>query len=90
MNNAKVTGLRGVELGVKDLSQSIAFYQCIWGLDPVVSEGDTVYLRANGNEHHVVTLRERPKHGLLGIHFATQDRVAVDGLHDPLFDLGDG
>src|SRR6266705_2071274 len=81
MNNAKVTGLRGVELGVKDLSQSIAFYQCIWGLDPVVSEGDTVYLRANGSEHHVVTLRERPKHGLLGIHFATQDRVAVDALH---------
>ena len=59
MNNAKVTGLRGVELGVKDLSQSIAFYQCIWGLDPVVAEGDTVYLRANGSEHHVVTLRER-------------------------------
>src|SRR6266705_2515639 len=81
MNNAKVTGLRGVELGVKDLSQSIAFYQCIWGLDPVVSEGDTVYLRANGSEHHIVTLRERPKHGLLGIHFATQDRVAVDTLH---------
>src|SRR5215467_16213299 len=81
MNNAKVTGLRGVELAVKDLNQSIAFYQCIWGLDPVVSEGDTVHLRANGGEHHVVTLRERSKHGLLGIHFAAQDRVAVDGLH---------
>ena len=81
MNNAKVTGLRGVELAVKDLNQSIAFYQCVWGLDPVVSEGDTVHLRANGGEHHVVTLRERPRHGLLGIHFATQDRIAVDGLH---------
>ena len=81
MNNAKVTGLRGVELAVKDLNQSIAFYQCVWGLDPVVTEGDTVHLRANGGEHHVVTLRERPKHGLLGIHFATQDRIAVDALH---------
>jgi len=80
MNNAKVTGLRGVELGVKDLNQSIAFYQCIWGLEPVVTEGDTVHLRANGGEHHVVTLRERPKGGLLGIHFAAQDRVAVDAL----------
>src|SRR5262249_41307308 len=88
MNNAKVTGLRGVELGVKDLNQSIAFYQCVWGLDPVVTEGDTVHLRANGGEHHVVTLRERPKHGLLGIHFPNQDRVAVDGLHAKAKTLG--
>jgi catechol 2,3-dioxygenase-like lactoylglutathione lyase family enzyme len=80
MDNAKVTGLRGVELGVKDLNQSVAFYRCVWGLDPVVSEGDTIHLRANGSEHHVVTLRERPKAGLLGIHFAAQDRVAVDAL----------
>ncbi len=80
MNNAKVTGLRGVELGVKDLHQSAAFYGFIWGLDPVVSEGDTIHLRANGSEHHVVTLRERPKAGLLGVHFAAQDRTAVDAL----------
>jgi catechol 2,3-dioxygenase-like lactoylglutathione lyase family enzyme len=80
MNNAKVTGLRGVELGVKDLHQSAAFYSFIWGLDPVVSEGDTIHLRANGSEHHVVTLRERPKAGLLGVHFAAQDRTAVDAL----------
>ena len=81
MNNAKVTGLRGVELGVKDLHQSAVFYSCIWGLEPVVSEGDTIHLRANGGEHHVVTLRERPKSGLLGVHFAAQDRVAVNALH---------
>jgi len=92
MNNAKVTGLRGVELGVKDLHQSAAFYSCVWGLDPVVSEGDTIHLRANGTEHHIVTLRERPKSGLLGIHFATQDRVAVDARdlnYAEYFDEGD-
>jgi len=81
MNNAKVTGLRGVELGVKDLSQSIAFYQCILGLDPVVAEGDTVHLRANGSEHHVVTLRERPKHGLLGIHSPPRTASPWNTLH---------
>lgn len=81
MNNAKVTGLRGVELGVTDLNQSTAFYSHVWGLDPVVSESDTVHLRANGGEHHVVTLRERPKAGLLGVHFAAQDRTAVNALH---------
>ena len=48
MTNAKVTGLRGIELGVTDLTQSAAFYSHVWGLDPVVSENDTIHLRANG------------------------------------------
>ena len=53
-----------------NLNQSAAFYSRVWGLEPVVSEGDTIHLRANGTEHHVVTLRERPKAGMLGVHFA--------------------
>jgi catechol 2,3-dioxygenase-like lactoylglutathione lyase family enzyme len=82
MVNARVVGLRGVEIGVTHLDRATAFYSCVWGLDPVLSEGDTVHLRANGSEHHVVTLRERPKASLLGVHFAAHDRVAVDALHD--------
>src|ERR1043166_6663573 len=81
MTNAKVTGIRSVELGVANLDLSAAFYSHIWGLDPVVSDGDTIHLRANGSEHHIVTLRERPKAGMLGVHFATTDRAAVDALH---------
>jgi catechol 2,3-dioxygenase len=81
MKNAKVTGLRGIELGVTDLTHSAAFYSHVWGLDPVVSEEDTIHLRANGGEHHVVTLRERPKAGMLGVHFSAPDRTAVDALH---------
>jgi len=81
MSNAKVIGLRGVELGVTDLNQSAAFYSRVWGLDPVVSENDTVHLRANANEHHIVTLRERPTAGMLGVHFAASDKAAVNELH---------
>jgi catechol 2,3-dioxygenase len=81
MTQARVTGLRGVELAVRDLTQSAAFYQCVWGLAPVAGEGDRLYLRANGAEHHVVTLRERANPGLLGVHFATTDRAAVTALH---------
>jgi catechol 2,3-dioxygenase len=81
MNTARVTGLRSVELAVPNLTQSTAFYSCVWGLEPVVSEGDTIHLRANGAEHHAVTLRERPKAGLLGVHFAVTDRSAVDALY---------
>jgi catechol-2,3-dioxygenase len=82
MNTAKVTGLRGIELGVTNLDRAAAFYSCVWGLDPVVSDKDTIHLRANGAEHHIVTLRERPKAGMLGVHFSAPDRHAVQALHD--------
>jgi catechol 2,3-dioxygenase-like lactoylglutathione lyase family enzyme len=81
MINAKVSGVRSSELGVTDLKRSAAFYNHIWGLEPVSTEGDTIHLRANGSEHHIVTLRERPRAGLLGVHFAASDRGAVDALH---------
>ena len=81
MNNARVTGLRSIELGVPNLTQSAAFYSRVWGLEPVVSDGETIHLRANGAEHHAVTLRERPSAGMLGVHFATVNREAVDALH---------
>jgi catechol-2,3-dioxygenase len=82
MMNAKVTGVRSVELGVTDLTRATGFYSHVWGLEPIASEGDTVHLRANGAEHHIVTLRERPKAGMLGVHLATSDRAAVDALHE--------
>ena len=78
---AKVTRLRSVELGVRDLHQSAAFYGQVWGLVPVAEAGDTLHLRGNGAEHHVLTLRERPAPGLLGVHFAAADRNAVVALH---------
>jgi catechol 2,3-dioxygenase-like lactoylglutathione lyase family enzyme len=81
MSNARVTGLRGIELGVTDLHQSAGFYSHVWGLEPVVSENDTIHLRANGGEHHIVTLRERPTSGMLGVHFAANDKAAVNELH---------
>src|ERR1700693_6178505 len=81
MINAKVTGLRGGGLGVRDLHQSAAVCTQVWGLEPVGGHGDTLHLRGNGAEHHVVTLRERPTPGLLGVHFATADRDAVVALH---------
>ncbi len=82
MNNARVTGLRSIELGVPNLTQSVGFYSQVWGLEPVVSDGETTHLRANGTEHHAVTLRERPTAGMLGVHFAAVNRESVDALHD--------
>ena len=81
MPNARITGLRSIELGVPDLNRSADFYQAVWGLQEVVSEGDAIYLRGTGAEHHVVTLRQRPKPTLLGVHFSASDRNAITELH---------
>jgi catechol 2,3-dioxygenase len=81
MVEARVTALRSVELGVPDLQRSSDFYARVWGLDQVCAEGDAVHLRGTGSEHHIVTLRLRPKASLLGVHFAAADQAAVDALH---------
>ena len=80
MIKATVTGLRSVELAVFDLKKSTEFYRQVWGLEPVATEGDSVHLRATGGEHHVITLRERSRAALLGVHFEVRDRAAVDAL----------
>jgi catechol 2,3-dioxygenase len=78
--NSRVTGVRSIELGVRDLQQSAEFYTKIWALEQVASEGDAMHFRATGGEHHVLTIRERPKPALLGVHFSAPDRAAVDAL----------
>jgi catechol 2,3-dioxygenase-like lactoylglutathione lyase family enzyme len=81
MLNARITGLRSVELGVPDLHHSAEFYQKVWGLEEVASEGDAIHLRGTSAEHHVLTLRERPKAALVAVHFSASDRNAVNALH---------
>ncbi|MGB6537403.1 MAG: VOC family protein [Xanthobacteraceae bacterium] len=81
MMNGKVTGVRSIELGVRDLQQSADFYTKAWALDEVGADGDGIHLRATGGEHHVLTIRERGKPSLLGVNFSAQDRASVDQLH---------
>src|SRR5690242_17635508 len=81
MTSARVTGLRSVELGVPDLEKSADFYRDVWGLEDVLATGDTIHMRGTGAEHHVLTLRQRPKASFLGVHFAAADHTAVDRLH---------
>jgi catechol 2,3-dioxygenase len=81
MANPRINGLRSIELGVHDLQKSAEFYRRVWALEDVSAEGDSLHLRGTGRDHHVVTLRERPRASLLGVHFSAADRATVDGLH---------
>jgi len=80
MAHNRVTGVRSIELGVRDLRQSAEFYSKVWALEEVGSETDSIHFRATGAEHHVLTICERKKPALLGVHFAAADRAAVDAL----------
>ena len=80
MAGPRVTHLRGVELDVLDLEKTAEFYRAVWGLEEVARENGTMYLRAGGTEHHILTIHERPRAALHSIDFAARDRAAVDGL----------
>jgi catechol 2,3-dioxygenase len=80
MNNPRVIGVRGVELGVRDLKRSMEFYRDVWGLSEVWADAGMVHLRGTGVEHHVLTLREQAETKLLAVHMAASDRAAVQGL----------
>lgn len=88
MGEPRVTGLRGVELAVFDLDESVAFYEKNWALAQVSRDGDTAYLRATGPEHHVLTLRQRPRAGVMRVNFEAPDRAAVDSLHAKALGVG--
>src|SRR5215813_11235239 len=81
MNQARTDGLRSIELSVRDLQKSAEFYRRVWALEDVAAEGDSIHLRGTGTEHHVVTLRERPRAALLNVHFSAPDRATVDALY---------
>jgi catechol 2,3-dioxygenase-like lactoylglutathione lyase family enzyme len=81
MSEPRISGLRSIELGVHDLQKSAEFYRRVWALEDVAGEGDTLHLRGTSRDHHVLTLRERPRAGLLGVHFSAADRATVDALN---------
>ena len=88
MSEPKVTGLRSIEYNVTDVARTARFYEKCWGLAPVADEGGVQYLRATGAEHHIVALHKGAAAGPKCVHFAADDKEAVDGLHAKLSGLG--
>src|ERR1700680_394708 len=57
-NGIKVARLAHVGLRVQNLSNQAEFYTDRWGLEPIDAQahGHDVFLRAEGPDHHVLTL----------------------------------
>ena len=70
MTNGRVTGVRSIELGVRNLQQSADFYTKAWALEEVCADGELAIewsgLRrseSDGERETVVRLQTRKRGG---------------------------
>src|SRR5689334_24353391 len=78
---AQVIGLRGVDLGVRDVAAAARFFAEVWRLSPVAEKSGAVYLRGSAAHHHILSLHPRAQSELLCINLAAGSRGDVDKLH---------
>ena len=78
MNSFQVTEIRSVHLGTPDLAKSEAFYTSVWGLKVQDRADGVVYLRASGQDHHVLALSAHATAKVLSVTFRVD---AFDDLH---------
>jgi predicted enzyme related to lactoylglutathione lyase len=78
---SRVTEIRYVGYGVKDLAAEAAFYEDVWGLEPVPSDDGMKWFKTPGHdEHHVVRLRSADENRIDVIAMAADSRSDVDVL----------
>lgn len=74
-------GVRSVEIDTPSVSRTAEFYTRVWGLDLVVGDGDSAYLRGSGPFHHILAIHKAPDApSLRRVTFDAPDRAAVDAL----------
>jgi catechol-2,3-dioxygenase len=69
MRDFPVIAIRSVHLGVPDVVRAEAFYTQTWGLSVADRQGTTVYLRATGEDHHVLALQPHASAEILSVGF---------------------
>lgn len=78
---SRVTEIRYVGYGVKDLDAEQRFYEEEWGLERVPSDDGMAWFKAAGHdEHHVVRLRAADDNRIDVVALATDSRADVDAL----------
>jgi catechol 2,3-dioxygenase-like lactoylglutathione lyase family enzyme len=86
---SRVTEIRYVGYGVKDLEAERRFYENEWGLEPVPSDDSMAWFKARGHEeHHVVRLRAADENRIDVVALAADSRADVDALCQKLKDTG--
>lgn len=81
MAQTSAYGIRSVDLAVRDLDATKAFYEAQWGLKEVGRENGSIYMRATGKDHHVLVIHQAPKAKLMSLNLGAKSRADVDALH---------
>ncbi|SEM48583.1 catechol 2,3-dioxygenase [Bosea lupini] len=76
MSRFPVAALRSVEIGTPDIAVSERFYTEVWMLEIAARQGETVYLRATGADHHILSLQPSAAAEILSVTFRVD--VATD------------
>ena len=80
MAKVSAVGIRSVDLAVRDLETTKAFYEAQWGLKEVSRQNGSVYMRATGRDHHVLAIHQAPRAKLMSINLGAPDRATIDAL----------
>jgi catechol-2,3-dioxygenase len=80
----KVARLAHVGLSARDLGKQAEFYTDRWGLDAIEEHGSDVFLRAEGPDHHVLTLHGSGDTGLNHVAFEVERPDDIDRIVDIL------
>ena len=80
---SRVTEIRYVGYATPDYDAERAFYEDVWGLEPVPSRDGMAYFKAKGApEHHVVRLRKAEAKSIDVIALAADTSADVDALRE--------
>lgn len=85
----KVVRLAHVGLNTQDLSKQAEFYNDRWGLERVDEFGGEMFFRADGPDHHVLTLHDVGRAG--GLHHLALEVASTDDIeraHEQLLARG--
>jgi catechol-2,3-dioxygenase len=83
-----VARLSHVGLRARDLDRQTAFYTDRWGLEPIDAHGQDMFLRAEGPDHHVLTLHAGAGPGLDHFAFEVAHPDDLDRAADAVTNLG--
>ena len=77
----RVGALRGIMMRGPGITETLPFYEDMWGLDLSHKGNDEVLLRGTGTEPFLYGLKDAPVYGIEYVHFSMPDRASMDALH---------
>ena len=78
MTQPMLSALRSVEIGLADVPAAEKFFTGIWGLSVAARDGDSVYLRGTGADHHLLALHPAAKSEVRMVTLRAASAAALD------------